>query len=178
MSSTPQAPTQDHGICLHIRDPLLQIQVIFIRFGTAEKNQTSSLSKPGPGTQGRLSILGLIRQEAVLNESPERPFFGRQQKHICKMRDAKQRASHSNKVDCAFSPSPIHSLPLTISRVICDARVFFERQEERTYFYAYIKLSFLEQLLKEGHQDRFGVQPPASCDDADELDKLGIYRKR
>ncbi|EXL67057.1 hypothetical protein FOPG_16802 [Fusarium oxysporum f. sp. conglutinans race 2 54008] len=62
--------------------------------------------------------------------------------------------------------------------VICDARVFFERQEERTYVYSYIKLSVLEQLLKEDHQNRLGVQLPASCDDAHELDKLGIYRKR
>ncbi|KAK7594593.1 hypothetical protein V3481_005601 [Fusarium oxysporum f. sp. vasinfectum] len=62
--------------------------------------------------------------------------------------------------------------------VICDARIFFERQEERTYVYSYIKLSFLEQLLKEDHNNRLGVRLPASCDDAHELDKLGIYRKR
>ncbi|SCO03528.1 uncharacterized protein FFB20_12763 [Fusarium fujikuroi] len=66
--------------------------------------------------------------------------------------------------------------------VICDARIFFERHEERTYIYTYVTSSYLdqlEQLPKEKHRDIFGVQQlPASCDDARELEKLGIYRKR
>lgn len=94
------------------------------------------------------------------------------------MQDAKQRASHSNKVDCTYSVSAIHSLPLTISRVICDARIFFERQEERTYLYTFVKLSVLEQLREKDHHNRFGVHPPALYDDAQELERLGIYRRR
>jgi hypothetical protein len=71
----------------------------------------------------------------------------------------------------------IHTPPLTISRVISDARVSFERQEERSYFYVYAKSFILEQLLKQEQalgRKLWGVRPPASCD-VHELAKLGVH---
>ncbi|GKU21257.1 unnamed protein product [Fusarium langsethiae] len=61
--------------------------------------------------------------------------------------------------------------------VISDARVSFERQEERSYFYVYAKSFILEQLLKQEQalgRKLWGVRPPASCD-VHELAKLGVH---
>ncbi|KAF5017015.1 hypothetical protein F66182_11127, partial [Fusarium sp. NRRL 66182] len=55
--------------------------------------------------------------------------------------------------------------------VIFDARVLFERQEQRSYAYVYVKSSVLPYLLQQERklQRRYwGMQPPASCD-PDEL---------
>ncbi|KAF5019280.1 hypothetical protein F66182_8733 [Fusarium sp. NRRL 66182] len=64
--------------------------------------------------------------------------------------------------DCTFEQGGL---------VIFDARTFFQRLQDKSYFYVYVKSLELDRLRRQGRHGNWGVQPPASYD-AHELEKL------
>ncbi|CAI6099527.1 unnamed protein product [Clonostachys chloroleuca] len=61
--------------------------------------------------------------------------------------------------------------------VVFDARISFERQKERSYFYTYVATPLLERWRKAGQTNTWGLRPPPS-QDPQYVETLGVYMRQ